>query len=343
MLTINFYYLIILHGLFIHADPSIESDSLLNIDNQKGDAKNTTNLCDQIPEGFIKLPEDDSVHENMTEWWFGFGNLQDDQGRNIDYVFVIPKFFVSGNPFLLGESGIYIDGDLDYKISTHRTPIPKIENGYDFDLGHVRLEGGNGTDAIYLRAGSYSLDIQVTQTKAPMLYLHSGYLDTYLGGDSYYYSRPRSITKGTLTDGDKVYEVSGISYFDHQYGLLEPLVRQTWDWFLLHLDDGTDIQISLSRPGISEVWISDQNCNNERLDGHEIEINIIAKWPSPVTGCSYPQGWEFTIKGKKYVLTPVNSNNEWNHPYRIRWEGPVVISGDGEGRGIAQLVGYCHR
>jgi predicted secreted hydrolase len=338
MITIIFYYLLIHHGLFIHAEPSESPNSFMKIETQE---EGTTNLCKLIPQGLVRLPEDDTVHPNTTEWWFGFGNLQDNQGRSIDYVSIIYKFYTSGVPFLVGDTSIFINRQINYELSTHFTPFETIPNGYKFDLGHIKLEGGNGTDTVYVSAGKYSLDLQLTQVKAPLLYFNEGFMSPYLGGYFYYYSRPRSVATGVLTHGNETYQVSGISYTDHEYGILDPLAVNGWDWFVMHLDDGTDIIIYLIKPGLSEVWISYPNCEYERLDAQDIFIEVIGRWVSPMTGCSWPYGWQFNIKQKRYVVIPVGEDYEILHPRQIYWEGPVTISGDGNGRGIAELVGYC--
>jgi predicted secreted hydrolase len=303
---------------------------------------NFTSTCDQVPEGFVDLPKDDSLHEGVIEWWFSFGHLIDERGRNIDYVYVVPKFFASGIPFLIAESGIFIDDKLEYEITTHFTQPEKVENGFKFDFGHVKLEGGDGYETIHLKAGDYQLDLEATQSKAPIFYFNDGYLEMNYGGYFNYYSRPRSKVNGVLTQGDESYKVAGISYFDHQFGVMDELVSFGWNFFMMHLDNGTDIIIFLIKAGNSEVWISDENCNFERMDSQDIDIKVTDKWVSPLTGCTWPHGWKFGIKGKEYVVTPAIDDCEWNNPFKIRWQGPIVVSGDATGRGEAELVGGCH-
>ena len=302
----------------------------------------SANMCDKVPEGTVSLPKDDSLHEGVIEWWFSFGHLEDEQCRKIDYVSIVPKFFASGIPFTLAESGIYIDGKMHYEITTHFTQPEKVENGYKFDFGHVKLEGGDGYETAHLEAGDYTLYLEVTKNKAPIFYYNDGFLDLNYGGYFNYYSRPRQDVKGVLTQGDKSYKVSGITYFDHQYGVMDELIHLGWNFFEMHLDNGTDIIIFLIKAGNSEVWISDENCNFERMDSQEIEIKVTNKWFSPLTGCTWPHGWKFGIKGKEYIVTPAIENCEWNNPYKIRWQGPIVVSGDATGRGEAELVGGCH-
>jgi hypothetical protein len=88
----------------------------------------------------------------VIEWWFSFGHLIDEQGRNIEYVYVVPKFFASCIPFLIAESEILIDDKLEFKITTHFTHSGKVENGFKLDLGHVKLEGDDGYETIHLKA-----------------------------------------------------------------------------------------------------------------------------------------------------------------------------------------------
>lgn len=311
------------------------------ITNIGNEVQESENICDKIPDGLIKLPRDDSLHENLKEWWFYIGSMKDEQGKLFEFLAVVFKLYSAGTPFLSGESAFYIDGKILYKSSVAFIQPEKVKDGFRFDLGHVKLEGSNGEDSIHISAGDYSMDLQVTQVKAPVLHHKTGYIQTYFGADTYYYTRPYSNATGVLTKGNFTYEVTGNTYFDHQYGHLDGYLKQGWDWFMIHLEDGVEIIITLVKPEENEVLIVDANCNSIFVDPQDIKVNVLSKWMSPTTGCSYPYGWEFIIKGKKYILTPTMEDQEILQPRGIRWEGVFNVSGDAVGRGVAELVGYC--
>jgi hypothetical protein len=41
------------------------------------------------------------------------------------------------------------------------------------------------------------------------------------------------------------------------------------------------------------------------MDSQDIDIKVPDKWVSPLTGCTWPHGWKFGIKGKEYIVTPL--------------------------------------
>ena len=52
---------------------------------------------------------------------------------------------------------------------------------------------------------------------------------------------------GSLALGDRVLNVDGNAWFDHQWGDFIAVGGGGWDWFAVNLDDGTDLTLSLVR------------------------------------------------------------------------------------------------
>ena len=117
-----------------------------------------------------------------------------------------------------------------------------------------QLAGANGTDRIVAAltpgeaataGGSFGLTLDLRSTKPPALHDHDGFVDFGPAGSSYYYSRTRLAATGELElDGERL-QVTGIAWFDHQWGDFVTVGAGGWDWFAINLDDGTDITVSL--------------------------------------------------------------------------------------------------
>jgi predicted secreted hydrolase len=74
-----------------------------------------------------------------------------------------------------------------------------------------------------------------------------------MAGRSYYYTHPAMNTTGTLTiDGRKI-NVSGNSWFDHQWGGFSKCYP-AWDWFSLRLDNGCFVMLyNLRDPFMNDI------------------------------------------------------------------------------------------
>lgn len=300
----------------------------------------STSQCDKVPEGEVVLPQDDSVHDKINEWWYWVCNFEDENGVKFEFLGDFVKFYSAGTPMMRGNSIFYIDGKTVYEVSTIFGELNKVDNGYEFDHGHIKASGGNGQDEIYATAGDYTIQFKASSFKAPIFYYEDGYTDFSFGGDVYYYARPRYHTEGVITRGDQSLNFTGITFFEHAFGYLDGMFGVGWDWFSLRIDNGEDIVIMILKE-YSKIWVQDADCNTVEIDGQQVDVKITGSWVSHRSGCKYPHGWEFTILNKKYILTPVIEDSEIVEPNKTRWEGVVVVSGDATGRGIAELLGYC--
>jgi hypothetical protein len=79
------------------------------------------------------------------------------------------------------------------------------------------------------------LMLQLGAGRAPVLHDTDGWVAFADAGGSYYYSRTRMPTGGTLTIGGETLAVTGSSWFDHQWGDFIAIGGGGWDWFALNL------------------------------------------------------------------------------------------------------------
>src|SRR6185295_10313916 len=64
------------------------------------------------------------------------------------------------------------------------------------------------------------------------------------GNASHYYSLTRLESSGLINLDGESFEVSGLSWMDHEFGTSFLDDQQTgWDWFSIHLEDGRDLML----------------------------------------------------------------------------------------------------
>ncbi len=165
-------------------------------------------------------------------------------------------------------------------------------------------------------------------------------------GDSYYYSRSRMTASGVIKIGGTTEKVTGISWFDHQWGDFSVGVLK-WEWFSLQLDDGMDVMIyqlrdkKTNEPILYTGSIS-QNGNTETLSAADFKVVPGQKWTSSKSNIAYPTEWVIDIPLRNINLTvkSINEDSEFDAmltTYNIYWEGAVKVQGSHTGLGFIEL------
>lgn len=200
-----------------------------------------------------------------------------------------------------------------------------------------------------------AIDFMLQPLKPPALHGDNGLSQksNEVGNASYYYSQTRLETTGTVTVNGQAYEVSGLSWKDHEYST-SALGEDTlgWDWFALQLSNERELMYyqlrnkdgSLEEATSGSIILEDGTVVPLTLD--EVQVEVLGSWTSPITGSSYPSGWRLSVPSQEIELTvtPIVPNQELNVSV-IYWEGAVTVEGTiaGEtitGRGYVELTGY---
>ena len=302
------------------------------------------------PQVMVELPRDDAHHDNLMEWWYYNGHLESEDGNQYSFHFTV--FLVD----TLSTHTVTHVSFVDHQTGRHYAeqkrsagnPSRGIQNGFDFNLGDWQMTGGGGEDRLRVLTKDFSFNLELTEGVPPVMQGGTGLLDFGLAGKSYYYSRPRMPITGTLKVGDLVEKVSGVAWFDKQWGDFE-ILELGWSWFAIQLDDGTDIMLyelfdkgglpvlrsgSSSRDGVTRV-----------LTGDDFKATVKDEWVSEKTGIKYPIEWVVEIPYGNFDLhvTPVIRESEFNGrvtAYVVYWEGPVKVAGSHAGRGFVELSGF---
>jgi len=303
-----------------------------------------TDPCDQVPEGLVKLPEDDGTHVTPLEWWYWTGHLKTEDGRWFGFEEVF--FHVrQGAEFIQQAHNAITDIDDDsFHYFIDQASMEPVVFGADLDLeqGPISATGAAGREVLRGETDGYVFDLQLKNEKSPVLQHGTGYIDYPFGGNTFYYSRERLSVEGTLKIGDQTLEVTGSSWFDHQWGEPGDIIGDHgWDWFAIQLDDGRELMVfSLRFQGTEALRrgsYTTADCQTTKLFEDDITITATGEWTGH--GYTFPSGWTIEAAGMTLTVTPAVADQVLEG-FPVYWEGAATVSGDATGRAYVELTGY---
>mgnify|MGYP005843921515 CR=1 FL=1 len=321
-----------------------------------------------------QFPRDFGAHpEFQTEWWYYTGNLTAETGERFGFQFTVFRRAIT--PEKPESTSEWRDNQM---YLAHFT-VSDISGGrffHDqrFTRGGAELAGAVGEPRyrvwledwqvlaqddearltrLTAETADFALDLTLEQVKPPALQGKGGLSpkSDEEGNASYYYTLSRLLTNGTLRVMDKTYNVSGVSWKDHEFSTSALGTNaQGWDWFSLIFDDGREMmvgQIRLTDGGKETAFgglLVQPDGTTVYLPAETFTIRATDTWQSPHTGAVYPSGWEISIRSPEVTLnlmvTPLMQDQELYDANIAYWEGAISISGDVTGVGYAELTGY---
>jgi len=166
---------------------------------------------------------------------------------------------------------------------------------------------------------------------------------------------PRLIAEGALTIGNDHHEVQGLVWLDREWSTSALSDAQVgWDWFALHLDDGSNLMLYRLRdsdgatdPFSAGTW-SFPDGRVVQLQADSIRLQPHTFWTAADSG-RYPVGWELLVPEHDLSLdVSALLENQWLNFVVPYWEGAVSVTGQHAGRalgghGYLELTGYSPR
>ena len=188
--------------------------------------------------------------------------------------------------------------------------------------------------------------LDITQAGSIVLQGDNGYSRKHplLDIASYYYSAPFLNVKGMLELDGETYRVKGQGWFDREWSSsMLSLQQQGWDWFSIHLDDGSALMVSqLREHGEKPYFFGSRSWKNGKvvkLDNHQIRMKPIKYFS--VKGKQFPLIWEIEIPSQSIKIeTTVVRREQWLPFIFPYWEGPIRVTGSHKGKGFMELTGY---
>lgn len=304
----------------------------------------------------VTFPRDEAPHTDLTEWWYYTGHLQAADGRRWGFEQVVFQVLrASLPPYYISHFAVTDNSRKQFRYGEQMSQGAQVQpaQGFAFDVGGWKMGGLLGSDQLAASTDQYAIDVSLTATRPPVL--HDGGLVTFgAAGDSYYYSRTRMEIAGTIVDHGEQIPVTGLAWFDKQWGNFL-VMGGGWDWFSLQLDDGSDLMLNVLRDRRGQTTIAygtyvAPDGTFTHLDGSKFEVGFLEQWTSPRTGITYPSGWRASVPGQslELTITPVIRDQELDTrrlTSMIYWEGSQRVAGTRAGKeiggqGYVELVGY---
>ncbi len=337
--------------------------------------------------GQVKLPRDLGPHNDFqTEWWYYTGNLKAKDGAASDRPFgyqltffrsaVVPESSLQdrtspsdstwrGNQLY---SAHFTLSDIQ---GNHFYPFERYSRGGNGLAGaqaepyEIWLEDWSaeeiqpGTVRLQANSDQIAIDLNLTQSLPPVLQGDRGLSQKGKepGNASYYYSLVQQPTEGSVTVGDRQYEVSGVSWKDHEYstsGLSQGTVG--WDWFALQFDSGAALMLynlrhedGQAEPTSAGKFIAADG-KTQTLALGDWDLDVLKSWTSKDSGATYPAQWHLTlpklgldIQGKAQM-----ADQELRTATATYWEGAVSFAGELQAQpitaqGYVEMTGYADR
>jgi predicted secreted hydrolase len=313
------------------------------------------------PREFV-FPADHGSHpEFRTEWWYFTGNLETTSGRHFGFELTFFRYALAA-PSARFESNsewrteqiwmahfAVTDSAGGRFIARERLTRGALGlAGATVEPWRIWVEdwsaAGGANDSLTLRLRAeddlIGLDLGLISTVPHVAHGDRG-LDAKgaeAGNASHYYSVPRLAADGTVTVEGETFAVTGLAWLDREWSTssLEPGIAG-WDWFALHLSDGSSLMFYRLRSANGEASpysggsLVDADGVRTRLTASDVELTPLDHWTSAATAVRYPIAWRLAAPklGLTLELQPRLDDQELALSVRY-WEGAV----HGEGRGL---------
>lgn len=325
----------------------------------------------------FEFPKDHGAHNDFqTEWWYYTGNLVTESGRRFGYQLTFFRRAVVPPEMRINRAS---DWSVEQVYLVHFA-LTDVQKGQFYasekiGRGAAGLAGAVGEPAYqvwldewevvqvgeneyWMRAKTerVAIELKLKNLKGEILQGDRGYSrkGEEVGNASYYISQTRLDTLGKITVLGVDYEVSGLSWMDHEFSTSALGEDQVgWDWFSLQLDNNAEIMLFTLRKEdgsidrFSSATLISTDGKTQTFDVDQFTVEVREQWQSPKTGAVYPSRWQIFIPEADIFLDirPLIADQELVVSY-VYWEGAVFAQGKmGErmvsGYGYVELTGYA--
>lgn len=330
-----------------------------------------------LPGYRYEFPRDFFAHPDFqTEWWYTTGNVKTSDGRSFGFELTFFRQAVSRDDTQRGPWGVrdlYLAhlalSDLDGGHFYHSERINRAGPG----IAGVNAQDGkvwNGNwSAVWNKGGTQELVAQnddfqfsfiLKSEKPPVIHGENGLSQKAegVGHASHYFSQTRLVTTGTINLKGKHFNVSGLSWMDHEFFTHQLSADQAgWDWFSIQLEDKTELMLFILRrkDGTTDPFSSGTYIDASGKSSHLRAMNFSlqpqgAIWKSPVTGATYPIEWNISVPKLGLSLSAKTklAGQELTGTTKFApnyWEGAMEFSGtlanaQIHGAGYLEMAGY---
>jgi predicted secreted hydrolase len=329
-----------------------------------------------LPAYRYEFPRDHFNHPDFqTEWWYYTGNVKSPAGHSFGFELTFFRQGVDRDParnstwdiqdiYLAHLALSDLDGGAFYHSERTNRAGPGIAG---IDATRQRIWNGNWSaswngDDQQLRAidDRFSLSLVLHPEKPPVIHGENGVSQKAAGAGhaSHYISLTRLKTSGTITLRGITYQVSGVSWMDHEFFTHQLGADQIgWDWFSLQLDDNTELMLFQIRrkDGSIDPYSAGTHVDAQGESRHlqASDFTLAAQqenWERPDKSAKYPVHWKIIVPSLSLTLdatTPLKSqefagSTKFAPSY---WEGAIRLQGRRKeshlaGVGYLEMTGY---
>jgi predicted secreted hydrolase len=327
------------------------------------------------PNQKISFPRDHGAHDDArVEWWYVTGHLETASGKRLGYQLTFFRTGIADDPPPRASS--FAARDL-YLAHFARTDVSKGTFRFAERLHRVgpgaayaragrlsvanedwRVEEAGGRLVLFAKDGDDELSLVLSPEKPTVLHGPNGMSKKGPEPEavSKYVSLTRLSSAGWWTTGGASEAVTGLSWFDHEWGSGSIGKKtQGWDWFAVHLLDGRDLMLYRLRgaggggtPFSSGTLVAADGIA-VRLAAADFTIEETARWKSPRSGATYPARWLLRVPKAVIAIEviPVLADQELATEKSTRvtyWEGACdakTLAGAPAGRAYVEMTGYA--
>jgi predicted secreted hydrolase len=329
-----------------------------------------------LPGYHFEFPRDHFNHPAFqTEWWYYTGNVTASDGHRFGFELTFFRQALSRDPSSQSAwdiRDIYLAhlalSDLDDGEFFHAERSNRAGPGIaGIDPSKQRIWNGNwqvtwtGTDqTLHAINDRFSLSLLLHPEKPPVIHGENGVSQKAPGPGhaSHYISLTRLKTSGTIALNDKTYQVSGLSWMDHEFFTNQLEAAQAgWDWFSLQLADNSELMLFQIRrkdgsvdPFSAGTFVDAQG-KSQHLANTDFTLTPLGDtWESPATSATYPVRWKIAIPklGIELNADTALKSQELSGQSRLipnYWEGAISVLGRKgssplNGVGYLEMTGY---
>ena len=322
------------------------------------------------------FPHDHASHSPYKiEWWYYTGNLETRSGRRFGYQLTFFRVGVEAapqNPSRWAVRDLFMAhfavSDVEGREFHSFEKLNRAGVGWagaeekSYRVWNEDWEAKLDGDDHLLSADhdGFRLNLRLTPEKAEVIHGRNGISQKgpSAGNASHYYSLTRLRTEGKVTVAGEEFEVTGLSWMDHEFGTSFLEEQQVgWDWLSIQLDDRRELMIYQLRRADGSIdprsigTLIEADGRARHIPFGEFTLRPAgANWRSEASGATYSTEWQIELPGfdmrlrvkAAFEAQEMRTGDSTGVTY---WEGSIIVDGAGRGqplrgRGYLEMTGY---
>jgi len=296
----------------------------------------------------LEFPADEGRHDDaQMEWWYFNLHLTGKKtgksyGLWAGYYFTYNTRFIA---FADNTNGTFTSEIMPGVMSAEKGRQGLEYKGKYFPDEWYQIEGKPFTYILKVYFKDIEVDLSMDLRKPPLILNNNGLIHLNPAEFTYYYSLSNMKVEGTIKVEDRVEEVEGIGWEDHQWGnfsLQAISMGIGHEWFSIQVDteDGRNpiemvfYQIFTPEYKIIAPIFSLINAEHSLFSTKEFTIERLAYWESP-EGEYYSNKWRIIedVNQIDLIITPYEDNQLLYPPFFPPFrEGPCYVEGKIKGK-----------